>query len=143
MSLTLILGCKYSGKTTLLMNKATHYRNAGLRVKCVTRSHCDLRSHDDTCMAAECISQLKNISIKNEDVILVDDVERFDNFRNICNGWAFAGKKVVISGRPVPEVIKSIATCDHLIHLNANCSSCTFRTAAFDDKGLPLCRFCI
>lgn len=105
MSVDLILGCMFSGKTTELINRIKNYRNAGLNCLVLNSSkdiRCQdkqIKTHDGHTLECIKVSTLDDISVDVYDVIAVDEAQFFKNLLYFVCYWADAkNKKVILAG---------------------------------------------
>ncbi len=105
MSVDLILGCMFSGKTTELIKRVTSYRNAGLNClvlnssKDVRCGNSEIKTHDGNILECLKVSTLDDISVDVYDVIAVDEAQFFKNLLYFVCYWADAkNKKVILAG---------------------------------------------
>ena len=155
MSIHLITGCMFSGKTSALINVAKlntlldkkviviNYEGDnryGSGSKMVTHSG---RSFECISCAKDLLFMLKdnNLIIK-ADVICINEGQFFDNLVDFCNQMCTNGKEVHVCGldgdylrRPFGEILNLIPLCDTYIKLHALCMICKNRTyASFTKK---------
>jgi len=105
MSVDLILGCMFSGKTTELIKRVSQYRNAGMNclvlnsIKDIRCANDEIKTHDGTVLECLKVSSLSDINVEVYDVIAVDEGQFFKDLLYFVCYWADAlEKKVVIAG---------------------------------------------
>jgi thymidine kinase len=156
MSITVILGSMFSGKTTELLRLGQRYTYANKRVLYVNHDS-DTRyrpnavaTHDGQWKTALKCSSLESLTnIEEEfDVILVDEMQFFDvDDVFVLEDWAHMGKIVIAAclqstmyRQPFVVVSHAIAKADTIVHLKAVCTcgndaSITKRTTPIPKDG--------
>lgn len=144
MSLHLILGPMYSGKTLSLICLLNRYKVAGKKVLTVKYQHDtrysldELASHSGTKVLADISTdKLEFVDYKPYDVICVDEVQFYPDNKELIK-WADSGKIIVASGlsgnylrhqfQGIPELISA---ADKITHLNSICMNCKNENGAF------------
>jgi thymidine kinase len=144
MSLHLILGPMYSGKTSDLIRLADRYKIAKKKVIIVkyladTRySKDELAAHSGTRVLADASTdRLSLVDFEPYDVICVDEVQFYPDNKDLIK-WADKGKIVVASGlsgnylrhqfQGIPELISA---ADRITHLNSVCMLCNNENGSF------------
>lgn len=141
MSINLITGCMFSGKTSSLVKIAKNCKKDNLNVIIInyigdTRySKSDkITTHDGISMDCKtCGKDLIDILIKScvltADVICINEGQFFDNLVEFCNIYASLGKEIYVCGldgdylkRPFGEILNLIPHCDTVTKLSAECS---------------------
>ena len=141
MSINLITGCMFSGKTSSLIKIAKNCKKDNLKVIIInyigdTRySNSDkITTHDGISMDCKtCGKDLIDIlidgSVMTSDVICINEGQFFDNLVEFCNIYASLGKEINVCGldgdylkRPFGEILNLIPHCDTVIRLSAECS---------------------
>ncbi len=172
MSIELILGPMFSGKTTEMIRRCRRRMSVGLNV--VILNHkldnrngtTNVVTHDGIQMVSIPCDSVTNYEIlKDYDVIAIDEAQFFNDLSTSVNILANDYNKQVImaclSGdsncEPWPGVDKLIAISDEIIHCRALCVRC-HKPAAFtrkhvasntkidigaDDKYSSMCRACL
>lgn len=157
-----ILGPMFSGKTTFLINRIKELKAEGKRVK-VFKAARDNRygediicTHDNLFLKAHKIKDVKEVEIKDADVIAIDEFHFFSsNLIKYCEKWKDEGKHVLVTGlelgylgvpkkfmdlKKSSEDLKKIA--DKIHFLKAKCAVCgkeatmTERTVESDEYSL-------
>jgi thymidine kinase len=105
MSVDLILGCMFSGKTTELIRRVYQYRNAGMcclvlnSIKDTRCSKDEIKTHNGTVLECLKVSSLSDINVDAYDVIAVDEGQFFKDLLYFVCFWADAkNKKVIVAG---------------------------------------------
>jgi thymidine kinase len=138
MSITLILGEMYSGKTTELMRRIDRAAIAGQQVV-VYKYTKDIRygrefmisSHGDQHRAAIPVTSLADIAIEPGTTIGIDEGQFIDHLVEFSEAAANAGCHVIISAlisdferKSFANIALLIPKCEHLIRLHAICFDC-------------------
>lgn len=144
MSIHLITGCMFSGKTSALINIAKMNKLLDKCVIIINYEH-DTRYSDSnkvmthSGMSLECIPCAKDLLfmltedpvIKKTDVICINEGQFFDNLVDFCKCMCDLGKEVHVCGldgdylrRPFGEILNLIPVCDTYTKLYALCMSC-------------------
>lgn len=141
MSIHLITGAMYAGKTTALMNmykKTNEHERIMIKHKDDTRYGNDnvVFSHDGSNVGATVLSSLLNLEISDEryaslKLIAVDEGQFFEDIDKQAIQWALHGKHVIITGvcrdlflTPIPTISRLIAQADDVTFLTAVCNHC-------------------
>jgi thymidine kinase len=150
MSIHLITGCMFSGKTSALINVAKMNKLFGKSVIVINYVNDTRYSDSDKVMthsgisfdcvpcAKDLLFMLKEKSvITNADVICINEGQFFDNLVDFCNSMCNLGKEVHVCGldgdylrRPFGEILNLIPICDTYIKLHALCMNCKNGTSA-------------
>jgi thymidine kinase len=155
MSIHLITGCMFSGKTSALINAAKMNKLLNKKVLIINFNgdtrYCDknkISTHDNVqfdCIpcASDLLFLIIGIKEYNEsDVICINEGQFFDNLVNFCLETCKLGKEVHVCGldgdylkRPFGEILNLIPHCDTVYKLNALCMSCkNGNSASFTKK---------
>lgn len=144
MSIHLITGCMFSGKTTKLINVAKMNK---LLDKCVIviNYEKDIRYSENnkvithSGVSLDCIPCAKDLlfmlkddpMIKKADVICINEGQFFDKLLDFCKSLRDLGKEVHVCGldgdylrRPFGEILNLIPLCDTYVKLYALCMNC-------------------
>jgi thymidine kinase len=144
MSINLITGCMFSGKTSALIDVAKKSKLLGKKVIIVNYEHDTRYSDNDKVMthsgdSFECIPCAKdllfmlkdNTNVTNADVICINEGQFFENLVNFCVNLSELGKTIHVCGldgdylrRPFGEILNLIPLCDTYVKLYALCMSC-------------------
>lgn len=149
MSINLIIGCMFSGKTTALINIAKRNKLINRKVLIINYSgdtrYSDstfITTHDNISLACEkCDKDITLIYNTNRwlesEVICVNEGQFFENLLIFCTMAASLGKEVHVCGlsgdffkRPFGEILNIIPHCESVTHLNAVCMVCKNGTPA-------------
>ena len=145
MSLSLIIGCMFSGKTTLLLSIAKKYKDTGKNIMGINFNQNSryntqkIITHDKEIFNFDIelsVSHLNNIILdefyslyKASDVIAIDELQFYpDAYDFIINSVNRDNKIVICSGlnsdfnkKPFEQITQLIAEADDIYHLKANC----------------------
>ena len=156
MSLQVILGCMFSGKTTEMLRVIRRHRALNQRVMIInysldtrystTEEH-RMLTHDREGEIAIPLdnlepSQVTNISEYQEsDVIAINEGQFFPNLVQFCQQALKDNKKIIVGGldgdyrqRPFGEILNLIPIADTVTRLNAFCVVCRDGTPAYFTK---------
>lgn len=140
MSVIVITGPMFSGKTTELIRRAREYKERhGLRVlvinhaKDVRTTQNTVRTHDGVTYPAVHAHDLMLVNTRQYDVIAVDEGQFFNNLRTFVDietrRW---GKRVLVAGlnsdylrRPFGEMPLLMSLADHVVVKHSTCSACS------------------
>ncbi len=149
MSINLIMGCMFSGKTSKLINVAKNCKLISKKVLLInfsgdTRySSCEfITTHDN--VSIECKSCNENIldaenfnEYNDSHVICINEGQFFKNLVTFCNNACSVGKDIYICGldgdyrmKPFGEIMELIPMCDNVEKLKAICMGCKNGTTA-------------
>lgn len=150
MSLELIIGPMYSGKTSELLRLYNRYKCINKNIIVVTHSIDDryregICSHDAQFCESIILSSLSEIDISMlyyVDVIIVEELQFFDDaFDNIILWVDKLNKTVICAGldgdferNPFGDVLKLIPYADKVTKLTALCKKCNNGTPAIFSK---------
>lgn len=140
MSVIVITGPMFSGKTTELIRRAREYKERhGLRVlvinhaKDVRTAQNTVRTHDGVTYPAVHVHDLMLVNTRQYDVVAVDEGQFFNNLRTFVDietrRW---GKRVLVAGlnsdylrRPFGEMPLLMSLADHVVVKHSTCSACS------------------
>lgn len=150
MSINLITGCMFSGKTSMLINVAKMNQLLNKTVIIINYEN-DTRYSENTKvmthsgMSFNCVPCAKDLlfmlkeepNIRNADIICINEGQFFNNIVDFCTTLCNLGKEVHICGldgdylrRPFGEILNLIPICDTYVKLHALCMSCKNGTQA-------------
>jgi thymidine kinase len=144
MSLHLILGPMYSGKSSELLRLADRYKIAGKKVLIIkyiadTRySKNEIATHGGRRVLADAsIDRLDCVDFKPYEVICIDEVQFYPDNTDLIK-WADSGKIIIACGlsgnylrhqfKGIPELISA---ADKITHLNSICMNCKNENGSF------------
>lgn len=138
MSLEIILGSMFSGKSTTLIKKTEGFQKIGK--KCLLVNHVldsrvsgnFVKTHDTITLSAVKTDDLATLDVKDYfDVILIDEGQFFTNLKTEVEKMLQKNKIVIVAGlnsdfnmNKFGEMIELIPLADNIIYLQANCYNC-------------------
>lgn len=138
MSLDIIIGPMYSGKSSKLLSIVSRYTSLGSRVL-VVKHRIDVRygannviTHDGHSIPCLAVQDLDDIPIERYDVIVVDEAQFFRHLIPFCEHAVDThSKRVYLFGldgdsnrRPFGEILQCIPLADRVERLTAFCRRC-------------------
>jgi thymidine kinase len=150
MSIELILGCMFSGKTTELFRRVRRH-GAALHRCLIIKYAADVRydalsacTHDQSKMTAVAVSRLRDVAdVDAYDVIGIDEAQFFDDLVEFCEELANRDKVVIVAAldgtfqrKPFGRVLELVPLAEHVTKLNAVCTIC-HKDAAFSHRKHP------
>lgn len=146
MSLTLILGGMFAGKTTELMRRVARFESLNCRALVVnstldTRCGDEIRSHEGKIRVATKVSNLSDACIPADArVIAVDEGQFFDDLPMVVD-FADAGYHVLVAGlngtaarKPFGHILSLVPHADEVVWCRALCRRCGDGTPASFSK---------
>jgi thymidine kinase len=145
-----------SGKTSELIRRCSKYNIGGK--KCIVIKYAEdtrysneqVATHDGRTMEASCCTRLSDLEnqCEDKDVVLIDEIQFYDDSYGFCERMASNGKMVIATGlncdfrrQPFSEDMSKLISCaDEIVHLTAVCVKCgedasfTKRIIAGDEK---------
>ena len=137
MSLKIIMGNMFSGKTTELIRRLKRYEIIGKKIL-VLNSSIDTRSknqvlktHDN--INFECIktNDLENVHYDDKNIIAIDEAQFFTGLKKFVEKVLKNNKTIIITGldgdykqRKIGEIIDCIPLADKVFKLTAMCMDC-------------------
>ncbi len=137
MSLKIIMGNMFSGKTTELVRRLKRYEVIGKRILVINSSKDTrcledvLRTHDN--MKFDCIktNDLNELNYQDVDVIAIDEAQFFIGLKVFVEKVLKRGKTVILTGLDgdykqgkIGEIIDCIPLADKVFKLSAMCMEC-------------------
>ena len=137
MSLKIVMGNMFSGKTTELIRILKRYSVIGKSIIVINSSK-DVRSPDDVLKTHDdvkfnCIktNNLMNIDLSNSEVIAIDEAQFFTNLKEFCEKTLELGKIIILVGldgdylqRKFGEILECVPLADEVTKLSAICMCC-------------------
>ncbi len=137
MSLKIIMGNMFSGKTTELVRRLKRYQIIGKRIL-VVNSYKDTRSpesilktHDNTKFECVKIKNLRDLKYENVDVIAIDEAQFFRGLKKFVQKALDDNKTVLLAGldgdykqRKFGEIVDCIPLADKVFKISAMCMDC-------------------
>jgi len=158
MSLDIITGPMYSGKTTEIFRKLIIYRECKMNVLYINtildkRAEECFSTHNETIgkIPFDCV-KLKTLSeadVGTYDVIAIDEAQFFEDLKEQVLNWVDKlGKNVIVAGlngdflrRPFGHIIDLFPYCDTITKLTPFCSKCIqqkiMKPAHFTKRTVP------
>ena len=137
MSLQIVMGNMFSGKTTELIRILKRYSVIGKSIIVINSSK-DVRSPDDVLKTHDdvkfnCIktNNLMNIDLSESEVIAIDEAQFFTNLKEFCEKTLELGKIIILVGldgdylqRKFGEILECVPLADEVTKLSAICMCC-------------------
>lgn len=143
MSLTLIIGCMFSGKSTEILRRVRRYMAIGNTVtivnsakdtRCVEEVVCTHDKNTIPCVKTNDISTVVDV---NTDVVAIDEGQFFPDLRVAVEKLLEKGKHVIVGGldgdfrqMPFGEIPLLVPLADEIVKLHAMCMVCRDGTVA-------------
>jgi thymidine kinase len=143
MTIDLIIGPMFSGKTTTLLSYEKKFQATKKKYLCINHSfdtrytkEGKLATHDGQVSSGQhiTVSDLREIEsyiLYAFDAFIIDEVQFFKDVDNFANYWSSKGKNIVCAGlnsdyklEPFEPVSKLLPKCDVIKHLTALCVDC-------------------
>lgn len=140
MSIHLIIGCMFSGKTTELLRQINRHKIANKKVLTIKsdlddRYHkTDITSHDKKKGTARAVSTLMPLidELEQYDVIAIDEGQFFKDLLTFCESAATKlNKKIIVAAldstfdrKPFTQVTNLVAYAEKVEKLSAICTNC-------------------
>jgi len=137
MSLKIIMGSMYSGKSTKLIQKMEGFQRFGKR--CLLVNHVldsrvsgnFVKTHDTITLSAVKTDDLATLDVADFDVILIDEGQFFKNLKTEIEKMLEQKLTVIVAGlngdfkmNKFGEMIDLISLADNIIYLQAKCYNC-------------------
>ena len=137
MSLKIIMGNMFSGKTTELVRRLKRYEVIGKRILVINSSKDTrclehvLRTHDN--MKFDCIKtdDLNELTYQDVDVIAIDEAQFFIGLKVFVEKVLKRGKTIILTGldgdykqEKIGEILDCIPLADKVFKLSAMCMEC-------------------
>ena len=144
MSLTLLVGCMFSGKSTELIRRVKCLKSIGHTVLVINHSNDNRYStveevvtHSGNAMKAIKTDTLDSVDVRDYDLIAIDEAQFFPNlFENVLK-FLNLKKKILVAGlisdykrEPIGQVLDLISKADEIVQLRAYCAICKNGTLA-------------
>jgi len=143
MSIDLIIGPMFSGKTTTLLSYEKKFQVTKKKYLCINHSFDTrytkdgkLATHDGKVSSGQHITvsdlnEIESYILHTFDAFIIDEVQFFKGVDNFVNYWSSKGKNIVCAGlnsdyklEPFEPVSKLLPKCDVIKHLTALCVDC-------------------
>lgn len=137
MSLTIFIGCMFSGKSTALVHHASRHRAVGKSVLLI--NHCfdsrcsdkEVKTHDGACSVAIKASKLSDVDVDGHDIIGIDEGQFFPDLEEVVKRWINEDRNVAVAGlsgdfmgRPFPNMSNILPHADNVVFKKALCMEC-------------------
>lgn len=144
MSIILIVGCMFAGKSSEMFRRINRAKYAGQKTLIYKYSN-DTRydgesiasSHDGIKMDAVPVTDLTHIAVPDADVIGIDEGQFIEGVANFAQRAANAGKLVIVAGldsdfrmQGFPRIMELVPIAEKILKLRAVCFGCK-RDASF------------
>lgn len=148
MSISVYLGCMYSGKTSQLIREYKRWRTVGKSVLCINYANDDRYGNDEFMYShgmekAKCVKVIKLSDIpknllNDSDIIMVNEGQFFTDLVDFCTKWCeIYNKNIIVCGldgdfqrKPMGQMNELISICDNVEKLKALCNICKDGTPA-------------
>ena len=148
MSLELIIGPMFSGKTSELIRYANRYKSIGKNILIVNHiwdkkrtKSLNIRSHDgmiyDALFIEKMYDILENDNYYKADVILIEEAQFFNDLYSFISKHISFDKKFIVFGlsggfnmQKLGQILDLIPLCDKLTKLDSFCIKCNDGTLA-------------
>ena len=141
MSLTIIMGNMFSGKTSELIRRLKRYKVIGKKIVVInsskdTRSPEEvLKTHDDAvfpCLKVQHISHSINSDcFCDADIVAIDEAQFFTELKDFVSMCLFLKKTVIVTGldgdyrqRKFGQILDCVPMADEVVKLSALCMDC-------------------
>ena len=149
MSLEIIMGSMYSGKSTELMRRVHRLKSIGMR--CLVINHTAdtrvsgnfIQTHDGKTLEAVKTDDILLVSVRQYDAIAIDEAQFFTNLNVAVRLMIEKGKHVIVAGlngdykREIfGEILHLIPFADDITYTRAICKKCAHpgRPASFTKR---------
>lgn len=142
MSIHLIMGPMFSGKTTELLRRMDRFNYASKKILLIKRdidtrygsngecrTHCGSRSASALCCGENGLMTIMPHVVSLADVVGIDEGQFFTDLSTFCKALAMMGKTVIISAldgdfkrKGFKSILELIPYCDEVTKLTAVCS---------------------
>ena len=143
MSLELIIGPMFSGKSTMLLSFEKKFQISKKKYICINHSFDNryskegrISTHDGkissgTHISVNCLNNIEEYELIDFDAFIIDEVQFFQNIDFFVNYWTSKGKIIVCAGlngdykkMPFESISSLISIADKIHHLIALCGDC-------------------
>jgi len=143
MSLELILGPMFAGKSSLVLSKVRKANSLGWKCLLITsavdtRSGKYIRTHDNDSVPAIAVETLDGIYVKGYDMVVIEEAQFFENLYSfVIDTVEVHKKKVIVAGldgdsdrKPFGEILDLIPIADTITKCTSYCKQCNDGTSA-------------
>lgn len=137
MSLRIIMGNMFSGKTSEMIRRLKRYKVIGKRVvvvnsqKDIRSSEEVLRTHDNVTFRCIKTNDLNDVNTEGCDVVAIDEAQFFTGLKTFVEKELTTGKTILLAGldgdykqRKFGELLDCIPLADEVTKLTAMCMDC-------------------
>ena len=137
MSLKIIMGNMFSGKTTELIRRLKRYKVIGKRILVLnssldTRSSDEvLKTHDNSKFECLKVSNLEDVDYSEVDIVAVDEAQFFSGLKPFVEKVLMDNKTILLAGldgdykqENFGEIIDCIPLADKVFKITAMCMEC-------------------
>lgn len=143
MSVELIIGPMFSGKSTMLLTFEKKFEVSKKKYICINHSfdkrYSDqgkISTHDGKVSSGNhiSVSKLKNVNsidLIEYDAFIIDEVQFFEDVDDFVDFWSSKGKIIICAGlnsdykmKPFEPINSLISKADNIRHLKAICTDC-------------------
>lgn len=142
MSLTLYIGCMFSGKTSSLISECKKWQEIGKSVLCINYIKDNrfgledyLYSHDmqkTKCIKVLHLSDIPLDLLQNTNIIMINEGQFFTDLVDFCIKWCEKFNKIIyvcgldgdFQRKPIGQINELIPLCDNVKKLTALCKIC-------------------
>lgn len=137
MSLRIIMGNMFSGKTSEMIRRLKRYKVIGKRVvvvnsqKDIRSSEEVLRTHDNVTFRCIKTNDLNDVNTEGCDVVAIDEAQFFTGLKTFVEKELVTGKTILLAGldgdykqRKFGELLDCIPLADEVTKLTAMCMDC-------------------
>ncbi len=137
MSLKIIMGNMFSGKTTELIRRLKRYKVIGKRILVLnssldTRSSDEvLKTHDNSKFECLKVSNLEDVDYSKVDIVAVDEAQFFSGLKPFVEKVLMDNKTILLAGldgdykqEKFGEIIDCIPLADKVFKITAMCMEC-------------------
>jgi len=154
-SIEMYIGPMFAGKSTILVHTARKYLSIGMKILAINNQrdkrygYGKITTHDKVsipCIMVEDLNEVLSnenyfIQFKNSDIILIEELQFFDNIEFIVKAADKYNKKVLAFGldgnylrKPFQSVIDLIPYADKVVKLKGFCKLCSDGTPSIFSK---------
>jgi thymidine kinase len=152
MSVELVIGPMFSGKTTTLLTYEKKFQITNKKYLCINHSfdtrytsEGKLATHDGKVSSGKHVTvtglnEIESYILYEFDAFIIDEVQFFKDIDKFVSYWSSKGKHIVCAGlnsdyklEPFDSISKLIPKCDHIHHLTALCVDCN-QPAPFTER---------
>ena len=154
-SIDMYIGPMFAGKSTMLIRTANKYKSIGMKIMVINNKKDNrygnnkIITHDQISIKSIMVDELNEIlsnyeyfcEFKNSDIIIIEELQFFNDIKFIIEASDFHNKKVIVSGldgdfqrKPFESVINLIPYADNITKLKGFCKICRDGTPSIFSK---------